>query len=806
MFLNENNLQAPFQYKISENSFKLEKINNLLQLSEDNEQVKFFEGEKLFCVDIGYGINGSLEEMEFILDGVRVYPVLLDDINCIRELEGIEENKIYLIKNDINFKSIIFLSINHLNKQFEYSITAYNTTLSSWMFDYIAKKINSLDTDYPIKNYYNKTNYKTNDIIKHNGYLYKVNKDFLSDDSDYYLKSNCSILTPFKSLETGMSYNVGDILEYENNFFVVNENFIYSKENDIYNFIKPLIEIINWFDGIRKIYKNQIIIKNGIFYLVLEYVENPIWNNLIRDNKIEMLSKSSNIFYDDSNTSFGDNTNNLQLAIEKLKKDIDNKIPTGNSNLASNILYNNSKTNLVCETDEYDFPKFRYTIPETINLLLSDGTNDYPAYITKQEDGSYSLNASLTNIESIYGTKAILLMIKSIETFTESIEILNMINVFWKVVSSDEWTVSNRDIFIEGISDTLQFEFLQGCLAISKTDFSDFEHKPYNITLSIKNRQLKNTDTHFLGIGNYSDKNFLSYLNLQNNNGTVKLVGTIKGAGTGTGSFSKLSYSFLNILANYFNLSSSYINTNEIISSTGKAVKYYFTQNTSNTNAVDLVIAYQDGSQINYDDVFTLNLTLDKNYILDKILKPVENVQELGESLYVSNKELIANISDINQRLMIPPYYVQYADSNGNFNTNEAPSNWYKSMYGVTTAWQIIFNTESVYFRTEGSLANSGRSNGIQGDAGRELTGEAYSNGMRPYSSSSGIIYLTGGYDDFTAVTQSPGRNAYSGIGIRASRQWSTANEFRVKNRLIRIYKLLTINSKKVSDIIGVLR
>lgn len=169
-------------------------------------------------------------------------------------------------------------------------------------------------------------------------------------------------------------------------------------------------------------------------------------------------------------------------------------------------------------------------------------------------------------------------------------------------------------------------------------------------------------------------------------------------------------------------------------------------------------------------------------------------------------EELQNKQDELQKRYMIPPYYVQYADSNGNFNTNEAPSNWYKSMYGVTTAWQIIFNTESVYFRTEGSLANSGRSNGIQGDAGRELTGEAYSNGMRPYSSSSGIMYLTGGYDDFTAVAQSPERNAYSGIGIRASRQWSTANEFRVKNRLIRIYKLLTINSKKVSDIIGVLR
>lgn len=633
MFLNENNLQAPFQYKISENSFKLEKINNSLQLSKDNSQIKVFEGERLFCVDIGYGINGALEEMEFILDGVRVYPVLLDDINCIRELEEVEENKIYLIKNDINFKSIIFLSVTHLNKKFEYSITAYNTTLSSWMFDYIAKKINGLDTDYPIKNYYNKTNYKVNDIIKHNGYLYKVNKDFLSDNSDYYLKSNCSILTPFKSLEIGNSYNLGDILEYENNFFAVSKNFIYSEENNLYDFIKPLIEIINWFDGIKRIYKNQIIIKNGLFYSVLDYVENPIWNNLIRDNKIEILSKASNIFYDDSKTSFGNNTNNIQLAIEKLKKDIDNKIPTGGSNLASNILYDNSKSNLLYKTDEYDFPKFKNTIPETINLLISDGTNDYPAYIIKQEDGSYSLNASLINIEALHGTKVILLMIKSIGTFTESIEVLNIINVFWKVVSSDEWSISDGDIFIEGISDSLQFEFLQSSLIISKTDLSDFEDKPYNITLNIKNRQLKNTDTYFLGIGGYSNTNFLSYLNLQNNNGNVKLVGSINGNGSNERVLTTSSYSFLNTLSNYFNLSSSYTNTNEITSNTGKVVKYYFTQNASNGNAVDLIIAYQDGSQINHDDIFTLNLTPDKNSSVNPIYKNVANVQELGESL-----------------------------------------------------------------------------------------------------------------------------------------------------------------------------
>ncbi|WP_157150989.1 phage tail protein [Brachyspira sp. SAP_772] len=787
MFLNENNLQAPFQYKISENSFKLEKINNSLQLSEDNEQIKVFKGEKLFCVDIGYGINGALEEMEFILDGVRVYPLLLDDINCIRELEEVEENKIYLIKNDVNFKSIIFLSVTHLNKQFEYSITAYNTTLSSWMFDYIAKKINTLDTDYPIKNYYGKTDYKINDIIKHNGYLYRVNKDFLSDDSDYYLVSNCSIITPFKSLETGSSYNAGEILEYENNFFVVSENFIYSEENDIYNFIKPLIEIINWFDGIKKLYKNQIIVNNGLFYLVLDYVEKPIWNNLIRDNKIEILSKASNIFYDDSNTSFGNNTNNIQLAIEKLKIDVENKIPTGGSNLANNILYDNSKTNLGCKTGEYDFPKFKNTIPETINLLLTDGTNDYPASIIKQEDGSYSFNASLNNIESFYGTKAISLVIKSIETCIESIEILNIINIFWKVLSGDEWTVNDGDIFIEGISDDLQFEFIQKSLIISKADLSDFERKPYNITLNIKNRQLKNIDTYFLGIGNYSSTNFLSYLNLQNNNGAVKLVGAIKGSGDAIGAFTA-SYSFLSTLANYFNLSSSYINTSEITSNTGKAVKYYFTQNALNINAVDLIIAYQDGSQINYEDVFTLNLTPNKNYSVNPIYKNVTNIQELGESLAL--------------RYMIPPYYVQYPDVEGNFNPNEEPSVWFKKMYNITTTWQIMFNTESVYFRTEGDLANVGRVNGIQGDAGRNATGSFFIRGLIAVSDGYGVLYGIDNTNNWSSAVTST-TTAKGGIAIDLSRAYTTANEFRVKNRLIIIYKLLTIDGKTVGDIIG---
>ena len=137
----------------------------------------------------------------------------------------------------------------------------------------------------------------------------------------------------------------------------------------------------------------------------------------------------------------------------------------------------------------YDFPKFKFPTPDTFNLVLTDGTNDYPAAIIKQEDGSYVLNASLSNYNTFYGPKAIAIQLKSIETTTETLLLLNVINIFWNVVSSDDWIVNNGDISIEGISEPLQFEFLQGGLFITKTDLSDFEQKPYNITLTIKNRQ-----------------------------------------------------------------------------------------------------------------------------------------------------------------------------------------------------------------------------------------------------------------------------------------------------------------------------
>ena len=155
----------------------------------------------------------------------------------------------------------------------------------------------------------------------------------------------------------------------------------------------------------------------------------------------------------------------------------------------------------------------------------------------------------------------------------------------------------------------------------------------------------------------------------------------------------------------------------------------------------------------------------------------------------------------LNSRYMIPPYYIQYPDTSGNFNANEEPSNWYKKMYNITTTWQIMFNTESVYFRTEGDLANVERSNGIQNDAGRNARGSFYI--LYAKNNNQGVFYDSGNVNNGIYLVE---YNQYWQVGsvvMDLSRSYATANEFRVRNRLMRIYKLLTINGKKVSDIIG---
>lgn len=133
-------------------------------------------------------------------------------------------------------------------------------------------------------------------------------------------------------------------------------------------------------------------------------------------------------------------------------------------------------------------------------------------------------------------------------------------------------------------------------------------------------------------------------------------------------------------LENYFNLSTNntFINTAQITSNTGKAVKYYFKQNADYENAADLVIAYQDGSAISIGDIFTLNLIPDKNREVNPLLYPVSNVQRLGEALKykIENFNIIADGEE-----HFSGKYYQNADGGR------------KPIY--YRAWNKIFNTKN---------------------------------------------------------------------------------------------------------------
>ncbi|AEM20774.1 Hvp 101 VSH-1 tail protein [Brachyspira intermedia PWS/A] len=717
MILNENNIQSPFQYKISENTFQLLKRNGELELNTDNIQVRVFEGQRLFCADIGYAVDGPLENMEFLIDDIKVYPQLLESLKDLQTVY-VKDNEIYLVNNDLNFKSIIFFPPSDLNKNFKFDITTYSTTFSSFMFDEIAKKLNTLDTNYPIKNYYANIDYKVNDVIKNNGYFYRVFKDFKSDNTDYYLKNNCNLITPFKKLELDTDYKANELIEYENNFLMVQKDFRYENKNGVLTnlngLLKPLQDIIIWFDGIAKIYKNQIIIKDNISYIVLEDIENPVWGNI--QKKLNRFIKAENTFYDDTNSGFGNNTNNVQKAIEKLKSGKQDSLTAGNNiNLNGNnisviggtnkeyelgslyfindliikddkiyqvnenftasnwntdiskctlvsggeivgqvkavdVSFDNSNTQLQ-QLVGYDYPKYKKTIADSINMVFTNGSSDYNASIVKQSDGSYRLKCNISNyyigsrdmgvfltvkninnIDNIYERLSFLSQFFNIQTNYTSIESLNYVNL-----TSDEYIISDLNL-------NLKFVFIYSSynkslsLMIVKQDFTPIIEGTYNITLNIRNRVLRQEDRNIFAFssGFMTEQDIMdNYIfNLSQNNSSVKLKGsyTLK-AGAGL-----LIAFYSPIIENYFNVSNSgeWTNTNGITSSSKKPLKFslYKNSDAGNENPLYLLfIMHQDETDLTVGETITFNLTPDKNSTLNPIYSTVTNVQQMGDAL-----------------------------------------------------------------------------------------------------------------------------------------------------------------------------
>lgn len=69
---------------------------------------------------------------------------------------------------------------------------------------------------------------------------------------------------------------------------------------------------------------------------------------------------------------------------------------------------------------------------------------------------------------------------------------------------------------------------------------------------------------------------------------------------------------------------------------------------------------------------------------------------------------------DKKAKSIINPYYIQFANESGSFLEDEEPSLYFKNNFDIDTIWQLLFNKESVFFRTEGTEANKKRTNGFQ--------------------------------------------------------------------------------------------
>ncbi|SUW05102.1 hypothetical protein [Brachyspira pilosicoli] len=353
---------------------------------------------------------------------------------------------------------------------------------------------------------------------------------------------------------------------------------------------------------------------------------------------------------------------------------------------AKSVSYDNSNTNLEYITD-YDFPKFKLEIPDTININL----NTFQGTITKQTNNEYILSCQL-NSYSV--DENIIIPINNIEDDSNIFKMYSILAQFFDFNSytniSQEKTIvydlAPDECSISNISgDLICYFMLTGedklILTIGKKDNTPIPSGIYNISLRIKNKVLKKNDQYLFLIS--SSKTSLCTLKLEQDNNKIKLTGNMSSFLNNESQVDG-GYFYSEVIENYFNLIDTImpedlINTQGITSSNDKSVKFGVTKITGSLGIVYiLAVGYEDESTISKDDIFTFNLIPDKNYTLEPIYKNVTNVQELGEALNEKDINLQNQIDILLKRYMIPPQHIQVSEVNGTFDDNKAPANWYK--------------------------------------------------------------------------------------------------------------------------------
>lgn len=183
------------------------------------------------------------------------------------------------------------------------------------------------------------------------------------------------------------------------------------------------------------------------------------------------------------------------------------------------------------------------------------------------------------------------------------------------------------------------------------------------------------------------------------------------------------------------------------------------------------------------------NPTEDEMFMIASRSSNGVDIHYLGKNNIAFKEWVISELNRV-QTSTLPPvgsFYTQYANNTGKFVGSESPNILYPNTY-----WQQYFNTEGVFFRTEGGNANEARTNGVQGDAIRNIVGECgnYGNGVGSEYYSTGAMYVRN-YDGVSGESEAT-QGVSSIYGFDASRVVPTGSENRPINRLIRVWKRIS--------------
>ena len=816
ILLNEKNIQAPFQYLIGEDNFELLEYTDEFILTEDNPRLKYREDQKYFIVDLGASIDGDINNTNILIDNTKIYPIRVGAIEELRDAI-INENNFAVVANDNNFKSVIILPKININKRLKYTINTYATSLSSYMFNEVARKLNTLDINYPVKNFYQNESYKINDIIKYNGYLYRVLKDFNNtENDDRLLMSNTMIITPFKRLEN-KDYKLYDILEINNKYFIVQKPFTYADNNALENNLSPLINIIDWYDTIEQLYKNTILIKDGKKYLVINDTRMPVWEEVYKTSVIDFIRASE--IPADNNETIQEAINRIDNEIEKLINDrtedynnlqqnIDNeayireqndneikeikqdKIQNGIDNIIHNKSYNVIDTDLSIDKTNpimMDADSIDIAINTNGNIKINLEANNLGYELNKNiltikkiniaEGADYSGVLTITankdtDLENIYREKSITIYINSNTLYTD-------LSVNNDVLNIDP--NSNIDLVLNTNADNIEYYI----------DNTNYEITKNDKTLNIKNI----SETEKTGA-------ILIIQATATNTEDTTYVPTI-----------------IQIYINRTKAETKELLTLDVISSIEASNNSILKRDEEGASNVNMPANIKNTTAVNNEYLETQLLKKQDKLIAGTNVEITENntINIKVDTAYAeanqvpqSNEALGANVQTaldiLNKRYMLPCYYEQLTDDNGNFLEEEEPANWYLALYGITTVWELVHNTKSVVFRTEGAKASVGRVNGLQPYGMPNLSGTI--NGghvLGPigiYTTASGVFSLTELYNHSIQVLINT--NSYVGAFFNSNKQIREyTNDIVVDNLLVRKWKLVSINGILISDLLN---